>query len=61
MRALYGRKYALCLLSITAVAAWLRLWHLGEWSLWIDEAHTWRDAQLPLELFLREDRALYPL
>lgn len=52
------------LLLATAVAAALRLHDLGTWSLWIDEAHTWRDATMPLggeNGFLRSDRALYPL
>jgi len=47
-----------------AVAAVLRLLHLGEWSFWVDEAHTWRDATMPLvgeQGFLRQDRALYPI
>lgn len=54
----------LLLLLATAVAAALRLHDLGTWSLWIDEAHTWRDATMPLggeNGFLRSDRALYPL
>ncbi|MBL8728766.1 MAG: glycosyltransferase family 39 protein [Planctomycetes bacterium] len=52
------------LLSATAVAVALRLHDLGTWSMWIDEAHTWRDATMPLRGphgFLRSDRALYPL
>jgi len=52
------------LLLATAVAAWLRLHDLGTWSMWIDEAHTWRDATMPLggdNGFLRSERALYPL
>jgi mannosyltransferase len=46
---------------LAAVLRWLQL---GEWSLWIDEAHTWRDATMPLageHGFLRQDRALYPI
>lgn len=60
----FGRAHLWCLLLITAVAAALRLWHLGEWSIWVDEAHTWRDATMELKGehgFLREDRVLYPL
>lgn len=52
------------LIAITIVAAGLRCWRIGEWSLWIDEAHTWRDATMPLfgeRGFLAEDRALYSL
>jgi hypothetical protein len=50
--------------AITAVGAAVRLLHLGEWSLWIDEAHTWRDATMPLSGpggYLESDRVLYPL
>ena len=42
----------------------LRFWRLGEWSLWIDEAHTWRDATLPMvgdRGFFGSDRGQYPL
>ena len=49
------------LLLATAAAAALRGWHLGTWSLWVDEAHTWRDATMPLEQFLPELRVYYPL
>jgi mannosyltransferase len=48
----------------TAAAAALRWWHLGAWSFWIDEAHTFRDATMPLSGdngFLASDRAFYPL
>tara|TARA_R110002096_G_scaffold277082_1_gene471135 strand:+ start:3003 stop:4577 length:1575 start_codon:yes stop_codon:yes gene_type:complete len=52
------------ILAATVVAAVLRMLYLGEWSLWIDEAHTWRDATMPLEGeggFMNEQRRLYPL
>jgi 4-amino-4-deoxy-L-arabinose transferase-like glycosyltransferase len=42
----------------------LRYHGLGTWSFWVDEAHTWRDATMPLGGplgFLSQDRALYPL
>jgi 4-amino-4-deoxy-L-arabinose transferase-like glycosyltransferase len=42
----------------------LRLLDLGTWSFWIDEAHTWRDATMPLhgeDGFLGSGRAMYPL
>ena len=58
--ALRGRL-VVWLLAATLVAAVLRLWQLGEWSLWIDEAHTWRDATMPIDRFLTELRATYPL
>ena len=48
------------LCAITAVALLLRLWRIGEWSVWIDEAHTWRDVTMPLERFWQSARAWYP-
>lgn len=48
------------LAAATAVAAWLRFAHLGTWSMWIDEAHTWRDARMPWAM-LDPDRKLYAL
>ena len=52
------------IVGATVVAALLRFTALGEWSFWVDEAHTWRDATMPLEgergLF-SEDRAYYAL
>jgi hypothetical protein len=60
----FSRWQWLSLLGATAVALALRLHDLGVWSLWVDEAHTWRDATMPLggeNGFLRSDRALYPL
>lgn len=58
------RPHAWALLAITAVAAAVRCLGLGDWSLWVDEAHTWRDATMPLHGangFLATDRVLYPL
>ena len=61
------RTHWQCLLAISAVALLLRLFALGEWSLWIDEAHTWRDATMPLfsaprvDGFLDSNRQFYPL
>ncbi len=58
-----GRQWAL-LAVVTALAASVRLLSLGEWSLWVDEAHTWRDATMPLSGpggYLEKDRILYPL
>ena len=59
----FGRAQWLLIVAVTAVAAALRLWRFGEWSLWIDEAHTWRDATMQLageNGFLRTDRMFYP-
>lgn len=55
------RAHGYALLAITALAAALRFLHLGEWSLWGDEAHTWRDATMPLDGFLDQQRAAYAL
>ena len=41
------------LLLIVVLGAALRLYHLGSWSMWVDEAHTWRDATIPLDEFWR--------
>lgn len=61
----WSSRQLLLLLAITAVAAALRLHELGEWSLWVDEAHTYRDATLPLlddpHAFVRSHRVWYPL
>ncbi|MCB9877151.1 MAG: glycosyltransferase family 39 protein [Planctomycetes bacterium] len=49
---------------VTAVAAGLRLFDLGAWSFWVDEAHTWRDATMRLTGdygFLATDRRFYPV
>lgn len=54
----------LWVLLATVIAGALRLHCLGEWSFWIDEAHTFRDATMPLEgesSFWNQDRAFYPL
>ena len=49
-------------LLATLVGAWLRLRGAGTWALWVDEAHTWRDATLPWNEFLQgADRWKYAL
>ncbi len=55
------RWHWLALAGVTVLAAWLRLACVGDWSLWIDEAHTWRDATMPFADFLDSDRKYYPL
>lgn len=58
-----GRQW-LMIGAVTAVAAALRLLQLGEWSFWVDEAHTWRDATMPLYGeggFMETDRRIYLL
>ena len=60
----FHRQHWQVILLTTAVAAVLRMWGLGEWSLWVDEAHTWRDATMPFfgdGGFMDEQRRLYPL
>ncbi len=60
----FGRWHWLLLLLATGLAGALRLTDLGEWSLWVDEAHTFRDATMDLygaDGFLHQDRVLYPL
>lgn len=54
-----GRQ-ALLLAAITALAAVLRLLHLGDWSIWVDEAHTWRDVTVPFDEFQRGGTSWYP-
>jgi hypothetical protein len=63
-RTVLTRTHGWCLMAITVVAVVLRLACLGEWSVWVDEAHTWRDATMPLtgaQGFLESDRQFYPL
>ncbi|MCA8968555.1 MAG: glycosyltransferase family 39 protein [Planctomycetes bacterium] len=51
------------LVAVTVLAGVLRLYHIGEWSLWIDEVHTLRDAVLKTsEEFWRDSgTARYPV
>ena len=52
----------LWLLLITVLGAALRMYHLGSWSIWVDEAHTWRDITTPLSTFWKIDGASnYPI
>ena len=58
------RGHWLALAAVTALAAVVRAHGLGDWSLWIDEAHTWRDATMPFDGeggFASTDRMLYPV
>ena len=48
------------LLVVTVVALALRLWRIGDWPLWVDEAHTWRDVTIPIGKFWDSARAWYP-
>jgi hypothetical protein len=56
----FGRRELIWLGAITLAAAGLRLFRLGEWSLWIDEAHTLRDVLKPAPQFWEENSG-YPL
>lgn len=60
MRVPFGRRELMWLGVITLIGAALRLYRLSEWSLWIDEAHTLRDALKPAPEFWATNRA-YPL
>ena len=57
----FSRNQLIFLLLITLLAAGLRLFRLEEWSFWVDEAHTWRDATLPLDTFWNSARGSYPI
>lgn len=48
------------LAAVTAFGAILRFWGLDTWAFWVDEAHTWRDATLPDDIFWSCNRSLYP-
>lgn len=51
------------LLGITLLAAVMRLYRLDQWSMWVDEAHSWRDATMPLggdDGFMSSPRKWYP-
>ncbi len=56
----FSGRQVLLLAAITVLAAALRLWHLGDWSIWIDEAHTWRDVTMPIEDFFKAAPSWYP-
>ncbi len=54
-------RHLWALLAITFLGAALRLLRLGDWSFWVDEAHTWRDATMPESMFWDSNRGWYPL
>lgn len=51
----------LALAAITVLAAMLRLYRLGDWSFWVDEAHTYRDLLAARDVFWSSDVSSYPL
>jgi 4-amino-4-deoxy-L-arabinose transferase-like glycosyltransferase len=55
----FTRQELLLLFGITIAAAVLRLIGLGEWSLWVDEVHSLRDALKPLPEFWDAPNAQY--
>ncbi|MFN9333113.1 MAG: glycosyltransferase family 39 protein [Planctomycetota bacterium] len=58
------RGHWLAVAAATVLAMAVRTYGLGDWSLWIDEAHTWRDATMPFAGeggFATTDRMIYPL
>jgi 4-amino-4-deoxy-L-arabinose transferase-like glycosyltransferase len=57
----YERWHLVVLLGITLVGAVLRLYKLGEWAFWVDEAHTFRDVVAPTESFWNSTIGYYPL
>jgi hypothetical protein len=60
----WSRREIWLLVALLCVGAALRLFRLEQWSLWVDEAHTWRDATLPLygdKGFFAGYRSYYPL
>lgn len=48
------------LAAITVLGTALRLLRLDAWSFWVDEAHTWRDATIPIDAFWRSNTSWYP-
>ncbi|HEB54072.1 MAG TPA: glycosyltransferase family 39 protein [bacterium] len=60
----FSRRHLAAIAAVTVLGAAVRMSCLGDWSLWVDEAHTWRDATMPLSGengFLATDRVKYGL
>ncbi|MCA8956361.1 MAG: glycosyltransferase family 39 protein [Planctomycetes bacterium] len=57
----FTRRHVVYLLAMTVLAATLRLYRLDQWSLWIDEAHTFRDVIAPSDVFWQSGVSKYPL
>lgn len=59
---LWTWDHLIVLTAITILAGLLRLYRIDEWSFWIDEVHTLRDAVLKTpELFWRSGVSRYPI
>jgi len=57
----FETRHLLWLVGFTLLATWLRLLHLGDWSFWIDEAHTYRNVIWTWERFWASGFQKYPL
>ena len=57
----FDKGHVFALIAIVLVAGILRIYGLGEWSFWVDEAHTYRDVRLPLDEFWQSPLSRYPL
>ncbi|MEO0479853.1 MAG: glycosyltransferase family 39 protein [Planctomycetota bacterium] len=57
----FQRTEVLALVGITLVAILLRLFKISEWSLWVDEVHTLRDATMEEETFWKTNVSKYPV
>src|SRR5690606_24368412 len=57
----FTSRQILVIAGLTLLAIGLRLYKLGEWSFWVDEAHTFRDVMANRETFWASNVAHYPL
>jgi hypothetical protein len=57
----FTRRHLIYLLGFTVAAAVLRLWDLGTWSFWVDEAHTYRDVLMSDRAFWDSGTSRYPM
>ncbi|MEY2982033.1 MAG: hypothetical protein RL562_2260 [Planctomycetota bacterium] len=58
---LFTARQLVLLVVLTLAAIALRLFRLGEWSFWVDEAHTFRDVTASETEFWRSNVSNYPL
>jgi uncharacterized membrane protein len=57
----FESRHLAWLVAFTLLATGLRLFHLGQWSFWIDEVHTYRNVAWSLDQFWASDFRKYPL
>lgn len=57
----FDKQQLIWLGLFTLLAAALRLYRLGDWSMWVDEAHTFRDVIAPDARFWESEVRHYPL